>query len=376
MKTQSKHLNSNKMQVISRSSIPVISSIEMDGIAHELGKLFDFRKHPDLASFIPENARPSFAWTNLELQEELAAHEHPTPSMIIICQGEGEVFGDCEQKICAGDVIIVPPYHQHGFRTQNKDGFWALSVQFEGPGLYENTKAPRVEFVEEREKLSKTAFDSLLKDQEQFVEKFKKHPLIQLVQSMSLEDKKMQERLLEALNIWGNWFQRIIYMRAATGSSGVYQTLAEQHIQEEVGHNTSLLKMRGNKEISLNDPILEATASWFFEKMLSLTVEEKTVLIHFVVEAAGDVFHTEALHLFHHTPHFQTHVEHDEDHFGIGCRVLEAAEHLEIEQLRLILSRGWEMMDLLLSRIAYFTHHGGIEKETDTRYDMAYAKAS
>lgn len=147
MKAQLKSSNPQKMQVISRTSIPVISSIEIDGVLHNLGKLFDFRKHPDLLSFIPENARPSFAWTSLEAHEELAAHEHPTSSMIIVCEGQGEVFGDCNQKIQAGDVIIIPPYHQHGFRGGGKEGgLWCLSIQFEGLGLYENTEAPRVAF--------------------------------------------------------------------------------------------------------------------------------------------------------------------------------------------------------------------------------------
>ncbi|MBI2708035.1 MAG: cupin domain-containing protein [Proteobacteria bacterium] len=371
MKEQQKLTNLNTMKVISRSSIPVISSVMIDNVAHNLGQLLDFRKHSNLASFIPENARPSFAWTKLRPNEELAAHEHPTSSMIIICEGQGEVFGDCEQELIAGDIVIVPPHHKHGFWGRGENGFWALSIQFEGAGLYENVENARVHFIEEGKTPQNNNFSVLLDDQKYFMDSFKSHPLIQLVHSTSKEDTATHGRLLEALNIWGNWFQRIIYLRAAVGGSKTYQDLAEQHILEEVGHNTSLLKMRGNKAITLNDPILDATASWFFEKMLSSTIEEKTVLVHFVLEGAGEIFHTEALHLFGNSSHFKTHVEEDENHFEIGAHVLEASGDYDIERLRVVLSRGWEMFNLLLSRIAYFAEHGYVEQVTHPIYEKA-----
>ncbi|MBY0272846.1 MAG: cupin [Alphaproteobacteria bacterium] len=371
MKTQSNHVNFNKMHVVSRSKIPAISSIMVDNVPHNLGLLLDFRKHPELASFIPENTRPSFSWTYLKSNEELAVHEHPTSSMIIICEGEGEVFGDCEGKIISGDIVIVPPYHKHGFIGRGKNGFWALSIQFEGNGLYEDVEKPRVNFIKQEKDSQANNFSILLNDQEKFIKKFKTHPLIQLIRSASTEDIETRERLLEALNIWGNWFQRIICLRAACGAPPVYQDLAEQHILEEIGHNTSILESRENKSISLHDPILEATASWFFEKMLSSTVQEKTVLVHFVLEGAGDIFHTEALRLFGNTSHFTTHVELDEDHFEMGCRVLEASRDYDIERLRTILSQGWEMFDLLLSRMAYFAQNGHIQKDTDSIYARA-----
>lgn len=371
MKAQSNRINFNKMQVVSRSKIPAISSIMIDNIPHNLGLLLDFRKHPELASFIPENARPSFSWTHLNPNEELATHEHPTSSMIIICEGEGEVFGDYEGKIISGDIVIVPPYHKHGFIGQGKNGFWALSIQFEGSGLYEDVEKPRVNFIKQEQNSHLNDFSILLNDQEKFIKKFKAHPLIQLIHSTSTEDIETRERLLEALNIWGNWFQRIIYLRAACGAPSLYQNLAEQHILEEVGHNTSILDSRENKSISLHDPILEATASWFFEKMLSSTPQEKTVLVHFVLEGAGDIFHTEALHLFGNMSHFTTHVELDEDHFEMGCRVLETSGDYDIERLRTVLSQGWEMFNLLLSRMAHFAQNGHIQKDTDSTYARA-----
>jgi len=372
MKADSKDSNSHKMQVISRTSIPVISSIMIDGVSHNLGKLFDFHKHPDLSSFIPENARPSFSWAKLEPHEELAPHEHPTSSMIIACEGEGEVFGDCHQKIQAGDIIIIPPYQKHGLLGGGREGLWCLSIQFEGLGLYEDTETPQVAFIQKEKEFHEDQFDLLLKDQADFVETFKKHAWIQFIQSPSMEDAAIKERALEALNIWGNWFQRIIYMRAATGTQEDFQDLAEQHILEEVGHNTNLLNMRKKKEITLNDPLLEATSSWFFEKMLSSTAEEKTILVHFVIEAAGDVFHARAVKWFPDAPHFTTHAYLDEDHFSVGCRVLKESGYADIERLRLTLRKGWEMFYIVASRFEQFSKRGSVEISNG----INYAKAS
>jgi len=216
-------------------------------------------------------------------------------------------------------------------------------------------------------------FDLLLKDQEDFVETFKTHAWIQFIQSTSMEDAAVKERALEALNIWGNWFQRIIYMRAATGAPKEFQNLAEQHILEEVGHNTNLLNMRKAKDIALNDPILEATSSWFFEKMISSTVEEKTILVHFVIEAAGDVFHAKAVKWFPDSDHFKTHAYLDEDHFSVGCRVLKESGYADIESLRFTLRRGWEMFYIVASRFEQFARYGAVEINNGI---TDYAKAS
>lgn len=146
MKARAKLTNDNQVKVITRSSIPSIGSVIIDNISHNLGQVLDFRKHPDLAAFMPETVRPSFAWARLKPNEELAEHEHPTPSMIIVCEGEGEVFGDCNQHISAGDIVIVPPHHKHGFLGRGNNGLWVLSVQFEGLAFYEDIKNPRVQF--------------------------------------------------------------------------------------------------------------------------------------------------------------------------------------------------------------------------------------
>jgi hypothetical protein len=130
--------------------------------------------------------------------------------------------------------------------------------------------------------------------------------------------------------------------------------------------------MRKTKAITLDDPVLEATSSWFLEKMISSTAEEKTILVHFVIEGAGDVFHAKGVKWFPDSSHFTTHAYLDEDHFSIGCQVLQESGHADIESLRVTLKKGWEMFYIVASRFEQYARCGAMSLDDE----VFYAKAS
>lgn len=347
-----------KVRIIPRKEIPSLHEIKIDGKMHNLGTLKDFRKHPMLANFIPDQTRLSMSWVSLGPNEVLNTHEHPTASMIIICEGEGEVIGACQQRLKAGDIAAIPPYNKHGFIGRGKRGFWGLSIQFEGLGLYENREAPRVHFFADKELEQPSGFDLLLQDQHHHESVYRRFVLLNLLKSPYMKEPAVQERLLEVLNHWGNWFQRILFARAAVGGQKKFQDIAEDHIREEAGHNKNLFVQRGSKPIDLWDPILEAAASWFYEKMHSASDAERTILVHFVLEGSGEIFHLEAGKVFPHMDHFRLHGEVDDEHFAMGCRVLQETPGLDFEALRETLRQGWGMMEVLCNRMAYLAKHG------------------
>src|SRR5262249_33250943 len=158
--------------------------------------------------FIPETGRFSVSWTRLKKNEELSPHRHPTSSMIIICEGEGQMLGDLTGPLQAGDIALIPPNSAHGFIGKGKEGFWALSIQFEGLGLYENPSQARTKF-ESQSKFQET-FAQLEADQKQYEQRFLKNPLMTLIQSNLIKKKEVQTRLLEVLNYWSDWFQKIL----------------------------------------------------------------------------------------------------------------------------------------------------------------------
>jgi len=364
---KSNHTSLETVGIIARNDIPSLTEIIVQGETHNLGILKDLRKHTYLASFIPEQARLSISWIGLKPDEVLSPHEHPTSSMIIICEGEGEIMGDCAQSLKAGDIAAIPPYNKHGFIGRGKKGFWGLSIQFEGLGLYENREAPRVQFeassgqfIERRVTESPKHFALLLKDQHHYETLYKRSPLLKLVTSPAIQDPAVQERLLEALNHWGDWFQRILFVRAAQGHKSSFQDIAEEHLREEVGHNKNLLAARGNKPVQLWDPVLEGCAAWFYEQMVCASYAERTVLVHFVLEGSGDIFHNAAAKVFSDSDHFKHHSEVEEDHFEMGCQLLRESSPATLKALRQTLRRGWKMMTILCNRMAYIAKHGSL----------------
>ena len=137
-----------KVTVIPKSEIPAITSIIHQGKKHDLGELRDFKKHPLLEKFIPSNAQLSVSWTHLDQQKSLKNHQHPEPSLIIVCEGNGYITGELNAKLNAGDVVLIPTECVHGFKG-GTGGMNCLSIQFEEMGgLYEDLENPLVNFIE------------------------------------------------------------------------------------------------------------------------------------------------------------------------------------------------------------------------------------
>lgn len=134
------------MYVVNRTSMPQINDIEIDGTRHKLGILKDFRKHPIIKQYLPDMARVSLAWVHLAKDEELSPHRHDTVSMIIIAKGKLKSSVEENVELEEGDIAVIPPHILHGFIGSSDGGIWAISLQFEGDGLYENPNHARVIF--------------------------------------------------------------------------------------------------------------------------------------------------------------------------------------------------------------------------------------
>ncbi len=347
------------MQVVEREAIPFISSISVEGKNYKLGQLHDFHKHPILSQFIPEKARPSFSWVKLNQGEVLETHMHPTSSLIIICEGEGQVLGDCKQAIFKGDCVVVPPNNRHGFVGGGRDGFWALSIQFEGNGLYEDKDHPRVAFLDKDQKEDARSqhlqnVEKILAEQHRLEKKFEKNPLMKLARSGQLKDPKIKKRLLEALNLWSDWFQKILAARMSVEEMPEYFEAAGLHMQEEIGHNKLLYGMRKNKPITFWDPLLDSAASWFHHQMLTGTDHERTVLMHLIMEGASTRFHTAATDLFAEGKFFEMHSTLDEDHFAMGVRLLENSKEVDAAHLITVLHHGWSVFNVIAAQMAHY----------------------
>lgn len=135
-----------KLTIIHRADIRMITEIVEDGELEFLGEQRDFRRHPVLAEFLSERVRLGIAWVRLGPGQVLAPHQHPIRSMILLVRGRGVVLDNGETPIVEGDAILVPPMYLHGFRGGEPDGAEGLSIQFEERGLYEDEHRPQVKF--------------------------------------------------------------------------------------------------------------------------------------------------------------------------------------------------------------------------------------
>lgn len=350
--------------IVRRHDIPEVHHVVVDGRQHNLGVLKDFRWHSGLADFIPGDAKLSLSWVHLEPGQVLDPHVHPVGSMILVCQGEVDTLGDLEQHMSAGDALLVPPGDRHGFRGAGPNGFWGLSVQFESSALYNDMAKPQVRFeagvraMADAQSAAPAWLIELLDRNDGYLERFSTNPLFAMARQGRLEDEETRSQFLDHFQVWSDAFQRMLFARVTYSDDAVFRGVATEHLEEEFGHNTALSRGRApGTARAASDPILDATCEWFVAKMLSLDNNERTVLVHLVVEASAAVFYAYMGPAMSGASasksHFDMHAgEIDHEHVDLGVDVLRTSSVRDAESLFDIQRRGWDMLNSMFGRIA------------------------
>jgi quercetin dioxygenase-like cupin family protein len=337
---------------IPRDELPTLREVVVDGKTHNLGIHKDFRRHPVLKEFLPENARLSFAWVKLGVGEELAVHAHPTATLIVIATGNGSSQGDLETTFTDGDVLIVSPGYKHGFRGEAPAGYWAFSIQLEGSGLYEDTSSARVVFSD-GSPVTSPGLVKLVALNNQLMERHTTGPLFVLLNSPGqLKDNEKRAQLFDAFQVWSNFFQKMVRLRTVLDDRGEFGDAAENHLAEEFQHNLNLQKDRGNSLRVVWDPQLEAASSWFVWKMFTSGSAARAALVHLVVEGGASVTHGRAMQVFGETDYFKEHNELDPDHLRQGYDLLKGLPEPMYAELEGVIREGWDMLDLITARFA------------------------
>lgn len=354
-------MNIAKPFFVTRESIPAIYSVKIGEEIHNLGILKDFRSHLGLKNVLPETSRPSFSWVHLKNEEVLNPHVHPIASMIIVCKGDVMSLGDSVVHLKEGDVFFIPPNTVHGFKGLNQ-GFWGLSIQFEKRGLYEDINDPLASFVEKKEEYfdankKKSNFVILLDRNQLFAKKFAAIPLFTFLNDKKNQTETIRENFLSFFQVWSNSFQRMVLLRSALCYNVEHQEIADQHLQEEFGHNSDFVSKN-----SFKDPVLQAVSDWFPWKMFSLSEEEKIVLVHLVIEASATIFYEKIPSFIARSSfcdkHFAIHQKIDESHENLGNSLLEKLDNQIYDRLSIIQREGWEMLGQVFERIYVLLKQG------------------
>ncbi|NOI60938.1 cupin domain-containing protein [Vibrio coralliilyticus] len=334
------------MKIIKMNEIENVSNVTVDNQVHFLGEHRDFRRNEYLAKFIPENARLSMSWTMLKEHEVLEIHEHPTPSMIVVYAGNGEVIGDLEASLTQGDIVAVPPGYKHGF-VGGDQSLRAISVQFEGKGLYENIDEARVKFVE-----TNNGLDKLLEHNSIRIKQHIEIPFFQMLTDGTLEDAGKRKVFEMLLKNWSEKFQNIMFIRQGSTQSKRFQSVFKQHLIEEIGHD-DLIKAPENY---IWDPIIESCAEWFLSKMVFTDNVEKSVVMHLVLEEGAHEFHERANALKateENKEYFHTHAVHDEDHSKLANHLLNDLSPTQYKELTALIDQAWDVLECMLGRMHY-----------------------
>jgi quercetin dioxygenase-like cupin family protein len=344
------------IQIVKRESIPFLRSVEQQGEIHNLGELRDFSWSKELREFMPSASEFSVSWVQLEHGEILAPHVHPIQSMMVVYAGSGLMLGDLARPISEGDVIVVPAGRQHGF-TGGPNGLFALSIQF-GEGLYSTPSEPRVEFTDREGSLK-----ALLAYNDKRLSEFAKRPIFDLLADGTLDDPQLRQAYLDALQIWVDGNQTLLFSRQASCVEARYASVFLKHMHDEMGHDVMHKDRADPASIEvevekMRDPVMEALTNWFAYQMYVLDNAEKTAIIHLVIENASYVYHQHAkpvLGKYVNEHYFDVHVEADDGHAALGIELLQNESPRTYARLRRIITEAWDMVDAMVDRVVDLT---------------------
>jgi mannose-6-phosphate isomerase-like protein (cupin superfamily) len=362
----------DQISVVSQNAIPPINTVDHDGVTHHLGELRDFRWNELLRGFMPDPAIFSVSWVRLAPGEVLDPHVHPIQSMLVFYAGTGEMIGDLVRPLIKDDVVVVPGGCVHGF-VGGPEGLYGLSIQF-GEGLYTAPEKPRVAFATGEHSLS----DLLAYNQER-VRAFADRPLFSLLASGVLEDPRKHKACLEALRVWGDGIEVLLFSRQATCSDPRYKDAFRRRTSEELGHDGLHSGGPAGGQVPSSgrrDLIIEAITNWFAFQMFVLDDVEKVALTCLVLGSADAAFDAQIVPSLRHlkgelprlvplrgsSPVGDREARRSASHAGVPdeaslAELLKNQSPADYANLKQVVREGWDMIEAMTDRVAELTRN-------------------
>ena len=180
---------------------------------------------------------------------------------------------------------------------------------------------------------------------------------MQLIKSNAMTEKHNRARLLDCIQVFSDYFQKTVMLRSVFCENTQYRPVVQDHLKEEFGHNTDLARDRHYRN-PVWDPVLEATSAWFAWNMLAMDNDEKTVVVHLVLESSANVFFVAAdkvMQSYGETDFFHIHADLDEGHEKMGIDLIR--EQTPARYLRLIevQRQSWDILNTACNRMAELT---------------------
>ena len=196
-----------------------------------------------------------------------------------------------------------------------------------------------------------TTLEQLLDFIEKRRSKFLQLPLCTMLAGEPLRDAKKRRTFLACARRFSINFQRLLFLRQGLCTDPRFYDLFLQHLNEEIGHDKLLADAEVPEPIS--DTLFEATITWFNFQMVALDNVERAVLMHLVLEVAGDAMHaltTRQLSVHVASGYFDVHAELDAGHSNMVTPVLQDLTATHYQRLGQIAESGWDMIDAVMNR--------------------------
>lgn len=158
--------------------------------------------------------------------------------------------------------------------------------------------------------------------------------------------------VLVYLQPWSNAFQRMISARVVYETDPQLWALAQEHQEEEIGHNKLLASTHEEDEEVVWDPVIEAGASWFVEQFANNPGIPRVVLAHLALEGGSLVFSQAASKSFPDNPYFELHATCDVEHMEMGYELLRQRDDWTVDGVITLLERAWQVMTVVSDHIA------------------------
>lgn len=202
-----------------------------------------------------------------------------------------------------------------------------------------------------------TYYVQLCEKNQHYLKQFLHNPLMKLIEEQDFSGKQIRDKLLSAIQVFSNNFQRSVMIRRVLNDNARFETVVNQHLRDEYEHDLELLKDR-QYTAPVWDAVLEATTAWFIWKMFTLDHLEKSLMMHMVLETSADAFFPKAhavLSQYEMTNYFQIHSEFDHVHASMDTELFEQLTRYQCESLMQIQKQAWDMVNIACARIAILT---------------------
>ncbi|TNF66345.1 MAG: hypothetical protein EP298_09350 [Gammaproteobacteria bacterium] len=195
---------------------------------------------------------------------------------------------------------------------------------------------------------------------EKAFEEFKQAPFFKLIQSDFLINNPYKRKLFfNYMQIFSDRFQLMVFMRQGGCRDQRFEAFFLSHLEDEIGHHKLLQKHEHFEETF--DPVLNAISIWFVYQMLTLDNIEKLVVMHLIIEKAGDFYHSfsnEFLGKFLDSDYYEIHSEIDEEHADIDISLIENYPEFVYHRLGLLSHKSWTMMHTMIDRVYHLVTKG------------------